>query len=344
MPTAVCCWRFLLGEGRARDVSTCLAFTFVTAFDGWRGWGAARPGTAGSREGQVGPTTHPHHASDGGREWSAPPDLSEEEAAGRAAPNSVVQGQGMADEVVEIIRGGAVVDRARAQEREAATDRAFLWWIGRFRFVTARELGVRFSVSEQRANARVRRLLKAGLLDEIRPHVSASRVVFLTGRGSRQLGLGERRPPRTDIQRRHELELAMLVARLEQQLPLGAQRLLTERECRRVERRSRGSDRYSVDVWDRNHVQKRWPDLVHVHPDGRKRAIEIELAVKHTRRLENILTGYRASGTFREVLWLVENPALLRRLERMISDRVGSGARVAMRTRSYPPTGGRGPA
>jgi DNA-binding MarR family transcriptional regulator len=191
-----------------------------------------------------------------------------------------------------------------------------LWWIGRFRFVTARELSARFAVTEQRVNARVRRLLSAGLIDEMRPHNNASRVVFLTRRGARTLGIKERRPPRTDVQRRHELALAMLVAQLERGTPAGAPRLMTERECRRAERRDR-TRRWSVDVTYRAGAQKRWPDLVEC--DGnRRRAIEAELAVKHTARLEAIVEAYRYSDTFDEVIWLVESPSLCDRLERMV--------------------------
>lgn len=272
------------------------AYPFMSAFDRRWGEGAARPATVGSVPDQLCPTTHNTPCQgDGGFGWSAPADL-QERVAGRAAPSSVVEGQAVMGRGLEVVRGGPVVDRGRRGLSEAAKDRALLWWIGRFRFVTARELSVRFAVTEQRINARVRRLLRAGLLGEMRPHISASRVVFLTRRGSLQLGLGERRPPRTDVQRRHELELAMLVARVERALPPGEQRMLTERECRRAERASHGYDRYSVDVFDRRVTQKRWPDLVVIHPDGRKHAIEIELAVKHTRRLEHIVAGYYAHG------------------------------------------------
>ena len=209
-----------------------------------------------------------------------------------------------------------MVDRARRAWSEAERDRAMLWWISRFRFVTARELSVRFGVTEQRVNARVRRFLRAGLVAEHRPHNNASRVVFLTRRGHAQLGGSQRRPPRTDVQRRHELALVMLVARLERGAPPGVRRVMTERECRRAERRD-VPQRWSIDVTYRTGMQKRWPDLVQCYGEHR-RAIEVEFAVKHTARLEAILEGYRYSDTFDEVLWLVESPSLCHRLERMI--------------------------
>lgn len=108
-----------------------------------------------------------------------------------------------------------VVERGRRGRQEAAKDREMLWWIGRFRFVTARELSIRFGVSEQRINARVRQLLAAGLLGEHRPHVSESRAVYLSAQGAAVLDVPRRKPPRPEAQRRHELELVRLVADLE---------------------------------------------------------------------------------------------------------------------------------
>ncbi len=100
---------------------------------------------------------------------------------------------------------------------------------------------------------------------------------------------------------------------------------------------SRGIDRYSVDVLGDRASQRRWPDLVEGLPDRRKRAIEVELAVKHTRRLEAIIWAYRYSDTFADVLWLVENPALLRRLEQLIRDSsMCTAAGAAMRVSRYP--------
>jgi hypothetical protein len=214
-----------------------------------------------------------------------------------------------------------------------------LWWIGRFRFVTARELSVRFGVTEQRVNARVRRFLRAGLVADHRPHNNTSRVVFLTRRGWLSIGMTPRRPPRTDIQRRHELALVMLVAVLEHETPFGQRRVLTERECRAAERRDRhrGGERWNVDVVTRYGAQRRWPDLVAVD-DRWKLAIEVEFAVKHTRRLEEIVSGYRTTGTFAGVLWLVENPALARRLSRMAEERLAWLTEpVEMRVATYAP-------
>lgn len=72
-----------------------------------------------------------------------------------------------------------------------------------------------------------------------------------------------------------------------------------------------------------------------VLPDGRRRAIEVEFAVKHTRRLQDILRGYDMSGVFAEVLWLVELPALQARLRRLIATTSGSALHGSDRTAMY---------
>jgi hypothetical protein len=88
---------------------------------------------------------------------------------------------------------------------------------------------------------------------------------------------------------------------------------------------------------------RRWPDLVIDYGDPR-RAIELELTVKHTPRLRAIIDAYQLVGAFDEVLWLVEQPGLRRRVEEMISNKLSMSwvvrdliAPVAMRVDSYAP-------
>jgi hypothetical protein len=59
---------------------------------------------------------------------------------------------------------GWSVARGRRQHVEADRDREWLRWIGRFRFVTADLLALRFGVSVQQARNRVRRLARDGLV------------------------------------------------------------------------------------------------------------------------------------------------------------------------------------
>ena len=208
-----------------------------------------------------------------------------------------------------------VVSRGRRARSEAEVDREVLRWIGRFRFVTAAELSLRFGASEQRINARVRRFIDAGLVAVSRDHVSQARALYLTARGAQAVGQPRRKPPRAETQRRHELAVARLVAEHE----LAGHRVMTERECRQAERNDPGR-RWSIDL---SGGEKRWPDLV-VDLGDRRRAVELELAIKHTARLRDIVDGYQQATTFDAVLWLVEHPTHLVRIRRLIDDATGS--------------------
>ncbi len=95
-------------------------------------------------------------------------------------------------------------------------------------------MAARFGLSVQRANARVRRLEAVGLLGCERRFVSQARAVFLTGKGFELLGDERRRVPRAEVHREHEEAIVELVTRLE--LEEAGAEVLTERECRRLER------------------------------------------------------------------------------------------------------------
>lgn len=223
------------------------------------------------------------------------------------------------ERVVPALEGPAVevVTRGRCGQREAETDRLMLWWIGRFRFVTSAELSLRFGVSEQRINARVRRFVREDLVAVHREHVSQSRAIYLTSRGASVIDQPRRKPPRADTQRRHELAIARLVAEFELHPSAVTARVYTERECRQAE--AAGDRRWSVDVLAEGRTQRRWPDLV-IDFGDRRQAIELELAVKHTVRLRAIIESYQFAYEFDELLWLVEQPALHRRLSLMLRD------------------------
>ena len=204
-----------------------------------------------------------------------------------------------------------LLGRSSWEVDEARRDVEVLAWIGRFRFVTAEAIGGRFGVSWQRANARVRRLERLGLVGCSREHVSEPTAVFLTGRGQELLGQPRRRAPPAQVQREHEAAIVWLVTQLERQADAALQ-ILTERECRRLDGADEGV-RYSVRLLD---GQRRWPDIVVAHGD-RKRAIEIEFAPKGSARLAQIVTAYKCSD-YGEVFFVVRNVALGRRLAAVI--------------------------
>ena len=208
-----------------------------------------------------------------------------------------------------------LVGRCEWEVEQARRDVEVLAWVGRFRFVTPQAIAVRFEVSWQQANARVRRLERLGFLGGEREHVSQPRAVFLTGKGHELLGWPRRRAPRAQVQREHEAAIVWLVTELERAEPHAA--VLTERECRRLE--DADDPRYSVNVGDR---RRRWPDIV-IESQRARRAIEIEFSPKGTDRLETIVAAYAFCG-YAETLFLVKSIALGRRIQALSEPTVRS--------------------
>jgi hypothetical protein len=208
----------------------------------------------------------------------------------------------------EVVDPG-LVGRCEWEVEQARRDVEVLAWVGRFRFVTAQAIAARFDVSWQQANARIRRLERLGLLGAEREHVSQPRAVFLTGKGHELLGWPRRRAPRAEVQREHEAAIVWLVGELERADSVA--RVLTERECRRLERDDERA--YSVEVGD---GKRRWPDAVMESERGR-RAVEIEFAPKGTDRLRRIVSAYEVSD-YDQTLFLVKSVALGRRIKSLV--------------------------
>ena len=199
--------------------------------------------------------------------------------------------------------------RRRRAHVEATRDREWLEWIGRFRFVTSAVLALRFGVSVRQANARVARFAHDGLVVVHREFVGQASAIYLSRAGCTYLGQRPRKAPRPDMQRAHELAIATLAARLELTEGPGQMYVLTQRECRR--READGEKGFGVRLFGPE-SQLRWPD--HVLCNARLRdAIELERAPKTTKRLRSIVEAYALSD-YRRVLFLVESPALARRL------------------------------
>jgi hypothetical protein len=123
------------------------------------------------------------------------------------------------------------------------------------------------------------------------------------------LGWPRRRAPRAEVQREHEAAIVWLVTELE--LADSEVRVLTERECRRIERDD--GRRYSVEVGDR---QRRWPDVV-IQSERGGRAIEIEFAPKGSDRLRRIVVAYEVSD-YDQALFLVKSVALGQRIQSLV--------------------------
>jgi hypothetical protein len=200
--------------------------------------------------------------------------------------------------------------RRRWVQVEAVRDEEWLRWLGRFRFVTADLMGMRFGVSVQKARRRLTRLASAGLVSAHRSTVGLKSVYVLAPRGAQLLGYPRRRrEPRPEVHRDHELAIVQFVAELELAGGAGVQ-VLTERDSRRLT--AQGPKRYSVAIRDRGDLTDRWPDVVVIAAKATV-AIEIEFAPKHTPRLARIVRAYLFSD-LDEVRFLVTSPALARRL------------------------------
>ncbi len=259
----------------------------------------------------------------------------------RQPPGEWVEGQGRGTEggasVSEVDEGWEQVDpglvgRAGWEVEEAQRDVEVLEWVGRFRFVTAKAIAEEFEVSWQRANARVRRLEREGLLGLERRYASQARAVFLTGRGATLLGWERHRAPRPDVHREHEEAIVWLVTQLERRDEETT--VLTERECRRLERDT--GRRYSVDVvGSSRNDRKRWPDVVLDHGTHRH-AIEIEFAPKSAKRLQAIVYGYAIGRTYERVTFLVKSPALGKRLRQVASRWSGGGSQHRIQVSPWP--------
>jgi DNA-binding MarR family transcriptional regulator len=209
-----------------------------------------------------------------------------------------------------------LVPRARSGAAEAIRDREMLAWIARFRFVNAQVLALRFGVSKQQVNARMRRLEAAGLVERKRDDTNASWTIATTRRGARAIGEPERRSPRTTIQREHELELARLTAHIER--GTTPPRVLTERESRQLEADT--NTRYSADTTEPGRGRaKRWPDLL-LETAGTRDVLELERTPKGTARLKAIVEGYSHARWFTSVTFITPDRSIARRLERIASD------------------------
>lgn len=175
-----------------------------------------------------------------------------------------------------------VMGRPAWDVERAEKDVELLRWVGRFRFVTGELVAERFGISWQRANARLRRLERLGLVGFERRHVCEARAVYLTGRASELLGGPRRRPPRPGIHREHELAVVRLATILEQRHGLF---VLTEREIRRRDREQPSS--YRVNLYGSRNERARWPDLL-TESELFRRAVEVEFAPKASDRLRRI--------------------------------------------------------
>jgi len=124
----------------------------------------------------------------------------------------------------------------------------------------------------------------------------------------------------------HDFAVVDLMVRLER----AGHRVLTEREFRYAERRSRAS--YSVDLGlVRGRPAAHRPDLILTDDAGRHTAIELELSAKGADRLGEILRAYRRAQHLAGVTYIVPTLRDAVRIERA-GDQLGLGERLRVMT------------
>lgn len=217
--------------------------------------------------------------------------------------------------------------RTRWEKVEAARDRELLEWVARFRFVTVAATADRLEVAVVNARKRLQHLEAAGLLASSRQGGSAA-IFYIANAGRQLLGLPWRAPPRGELQRDHELAIVEQVTRFERAAAPGV-RVMTERECRRAETEGAGRFHVSVRGEGPRGLSERWPDIVIVDAQDRRVAVELEFSVKHTARLARIVDGFLRSREYAQVIYVVNNVPLARRLVGLIDDGTARRSRGA---------------
>ena len=202
-------------------------------------------------------------------------------------------------------------------------------WIGRLRFVEARQITARFAMDHRNAYRRLRGLVALELLEHRRIFHAEPGAYSATRAGLRAAGLALT-PPRVDIRTYHHdrAEAAVMIA-LEREF--SAQRVLTERELRSRDAGAPQRPRYAV--WrgaQRTRRGLHFPDLA-VEVDGDATlAVEVELSAKGRRRLESIIAAYVRARHVAGVRYYAA-PAAYRGVERAVA-RTGAQSLFEIRT------------
>lgn len=254
----------------------------------------------------------------GGKERGGDEDVSTAVEAGRDEAEVQVEGDG---------GRGRRGSRARAQElRLTARDHEMIRWLGRHRFATARQLGLRFVVSESAISQRLRRLASRELVAWARPLHGRPTVWLATGVGLATVGshLGE---VAVDIRTfHHDLGVTEIAVDLERR---GFE-VLSEREIRAAEAHGEGTYAVRLGRSEERRVGRHWPDLAVRSEDGRLWALELELVPKRTTRLTQILEHYRWAEQYSAVLYYVPKSSLRERLEQLVG-KLGLNSKIAVR-------------
>jgi hypothetical protein len=222
--------------------------------------------------------------------------------------------------------GGRARRRRTPALRLTERDTKMLTWIGRHRMVSARQLARVIATSEERTEARLRRLEKAGYLTSEHRFRGRPRVYLATALGLGLVGLPLSVPAIDMRSYRHDLGVVDLAVDLQ----LGGHDFRTEREMRHAEALGERSYSLRFSASEERRAGRHWPDLVVLGADDRLWAVELELVPKRTSRLTQILTAYRWAEHIAACAYYIENAALRARIATLVGE-LGLQDKVAVR-------------
>ena len=198
-------------------------------------------------------------------------------------------------------------------------DAEIVGWIGRVGAAGAEHVMARFGMGRSWAYARLSSLVRDGLLEQRTllyrtPGLYVATAEGLRWRGLERLGVYRVSPGMVE----HATEVASAAVALHAGLP--GWEILAERELRMAEIDGRELIASAV-VGElpggRSALHR--PDLVLMGPDGRTLAVEVELSVKASRRLESICRGYARARHVARVYYLAA-PAPARAVSRAVGE------------------------
>ena len=224
-------------------------------------------------------------------------------------------------------------------------DCEILRWIGRQRMASARQVADRFGLGRAVTYARLRGLVRLGLLEHARIFHGAPGVYLATRTGLATVDL-HLPPSRLDLRTYdHDLELASLGVALEREF--GAERVRTERELRAADtpadERARASPGFAVllsgargqlQLTPAGHPRLHFPDCAIALDADRVLAVELERTAKGRARLRRILAGYISARHIIEVRYYARGPRVRDLIESEVAAR---GARSLIEVRTWPP-------
>ncbi|MGI8711792.1 MAG: hypothetical protein ACR2NR_01120 [Solirubrobacteraceae bacterium] len=211
-------------------------------------------------------------------------------------------------------------------------DRRILSFTAEHRFVLAGHLAALLGVSPDAAGRRLRALRAAGYVDDDRRLQGEPPNYRVTSRGLGAIDCDLPCPHPPDLAKyRHEAGVAWLTVGAEHGMFGPLAEIVSERRMRSHDGRPSGrAEPFGVRLGGlgRNGRQRlHYPDLLLVTDTGHRVAFELELTSKDVRRRERILSAYVTERRIDAVVYLVDDPARCRAIERSVR-RLGIADRV----------------